>query len=214
MGSNSRKELGALAVSQINRRGFNHVGGVAGLGLNVTQSGSRSWVFRYQIAGIRKDMGLGGYPDITLAQAKELARAARIKLSQGIDPIEENRAARRKMIADLAAALNFQEAAKRYIDSQEPSWKNGKHVQQWRNTIDTYAVPKIGALPVGDVGLTDVLAVLEPIWRRKTETASRLRGRIESILDWAAARGSGCADSPPAADAAGRPARTGSCRVR
>ena len=95
MGSNSRKELGALAVSQINRRGFNHVGGVAGLGLNVTQSGSRSWVFRYQIAGIRKDMGLGGYPDITLAQAKELARAARIKLSQGIDPIEENRAARR-----------------------------------------------------------------------------------------------------------------------
>lgn len=189
MGSNSRKELGALAVSQINRRGFNHVGGVAGLGLNVTQSGSRSWVFRYQIAGIRKDMGLGGYPDITLAQAKELARAARIKLSQGIDPIEENRAARRKMIADLAAALNFQEAAKRYIDSQEPIWKNSKHVQQWRNTIDTYAVPKIGALPVGDVGLTDVLAVLEPIWRSKTETASRLRGRIESILDWAAARG-------------------------
>ena len=189
MGSNSRKELGALAVSQINRRGFNHVGGVAGLGLNVTQSGSRSWVFRYQIAGIRKDMGLGGYPDITLAQAKELARAARIKLSQGIDPIEENRAARRKMIADLAAALNFQEAAKRYIDSQEPSWKNSKHVQQWRNTIDTYAVPKIGAQPVGDVGLTDVLAVLEPIWRSKTETASRLRGRIESILDWAAARG-------------------------
>lgn len=94
-------------------------------------------------------MGLGGYPDVTLAQAKELARAARIKLSQGIDPIEENRAARRKMIADLAAAISFKEAAKRYIDSQEPIWKNSKHVQQWRNTIDTYAVPKIGALAVG-----------------------------------------------------------------
>ena len=184
-----RKELGALAVSQISRRGINFVGGVAGLGLNVTQTGSRSWILRYQVAGVRKDMGLGGYPDITLAQAKDLARNARIKLAQGIDPITENRAARRKMLADLVAAITFKEAAKQYIDSQEATWENDKHVQQWRNTIDTYASPKIGQLPVRDVCLSDVLGIIEPIWRTKTETASRLRGRIEAILDWSIAKG-------------------------
>ncbi len=188
MGAKGR-ELGALAVSQISRRGINFVGGVAGLGINVTRTGSRSWIFRYQVAGIRKDMGLGGYPDVTLAQAKERARTARFKLAQGIDPIEESRAARRKMIADLSSALTFKEAAKRYIDSQEATWKNSKHVQQWRNTIETYAEPKIGRLPVKEISLRDILAVLEPIWHEKTETASRLRGRIEAILDWAAARG-------------------------
>lgn len=189
MGSNKRKELGALAVSQINRRGINFVGGVTGLGLNVTATGSRSWILRYRVAGIRKDMGLGGYPDVTLAHAKELARTARIKLAQGIDPIAERRSERRKLIAEVAAAVTFQEAARHYVDSQESTWQNGKHVQQWRNTIDTYANPKIGQLPVRDVTLTDVLAVLEPIWRTKTETASRLRGRIESVLDWAIAKG-------------------------
>ena len=189
MGSNSRKELGALAVSQIKRRGITFVGGVAGLGLNVSQTGSRSWILRYQVAGIRKDKGLGGYPDVTLAQAKELARTARNKVSQGIDPIEESRAARRKMIADIASTITFKEASTRYIDSQKTTWKNSKHIQQWRNTIDTYAAPKIGALSVKEVSLTDVLSILEPIWHSKTETASRLRGRIEAILDWAAARG-------------------------
>jgi integrase len=186
---NKRKELGALAVSQINRRGINFVGGVAGLGINVTQTGSRSWILRYQVAGVRKDMGLGGYPDITLAQAKEQARLARIKLAQGIDPVSHNRAARRKMVAEIAAAVTFKDAAKRYIDSQESTWQNDKHVQQWRNTIESYATPKIGQLPVKDIVLTDVLSVLEPIWHTKTETASRLRGRVESIIDWAIAKG-------------------------
>lgn len=189
MGSTNRKELGALAVSQINRRGINFVGGVTGLGLNVTQTGSRSWILRYRVAGVRKDMGLGGYPDVTLAQAKELARTARIKLAQGIDPIAERREEWRKLIAEVAAAVTFKEAARRYIDSQESTWQNDKHVQQWRNTIETYAAPKIGQLPVKDITLADVLSVLEPIWRNKTETASRLRGRIESIIDWAIAKG-------------------------
>lgn len=134
-------------------------------------------------------MGLGGYPDVTLAQAKELARIARIKLSQGIDPIAERRVERRKLIAEVAAAVTFKEAARRYIDSQESTWQNDKHAQQWRNTIETYAAPKIGHLPVKDIALADVLSVLEPIWHIKTETASRLRGRIESIIDWAIAKG-------------------------
>lgn len=134
-------------------------------------------------------MGLGGYPDVTLSQAKELARSARIKLSQGIDPIENCREARRKLVARMAATITFKDAAKTYIDTHEATWQNDKHVQQWRNTIETYANPKIGQLPVRDVALSDVLSVLEPIWHKKTETASRLRGRIESILDWAIARG-------------------------
>lgn len=189
MGSINRKEHGALAVSQITRRGINFVGGVTGLGLNVTQTGSRSWILRYRVAGVRKDMGLGGYPDVTLAQAKELARIARIKLAQGIDPITERRVERRKLIAQIAGAITFKEAARRYIDSQESTWQNDKHVQQWRNTIETYAAPKIGQLPIKDIALSDVLSVLEPIWHIKTETASRLRGRIESIINWAIAKG-------------------------
>lgn len=189
MGSYNRKELGALAVSQIRRRGITFVGGVPGLGINVAQSGSRSWILRYQVAGIRKDKGLGGYPEVPLAKARELARNDRIGLSQGVDPIEAARTARRKMIAECLAAISFREAARQYIDSQKSTWNNIKHVQQWRNTIETYAGPKIGGLPVKDVSLSDILAILEPIWHTKTETASRLRGRIESILDWAIAKG-------------------------
>lgn len=182
-------ELGAIAVSNIRRRGINFVGGVTGLGLNVTECGSRSWILRYTVKGRRRDMGLGGYPDVTLAQAKEAARVARAKLAQGIDPIADVRAARSKLMADQALALTFSQAATQFIDTHESTWRNAKHVQQWRNTIGTYANPKIGRVLVRDLGLPHVLSVLEPIWATKTETASRLRGRIESILDWAIARG-------------------------
>jgi integrase len=184
-----RKELGALAVSLIVRRGINFVGGVAGLGINVTQSGSRSWVLRYQVGGVRRDLGLGGYPDVTLAEAKERARAARAKIAQGVDPIEDVRTLRSKLIASKTAAITFGKAATQYIDTHEQGWRNAKHVQQWRNTIETYANPVIGQMLVRDVGLPQVLAILEPLWRTKTETASRLRSRIESVLDWATARG-------------------------
>lgn len=134
-------------------------------------------------------MGLGGYPDVTLAAAKEAARTARSKIAQGIDPIEDARAQRSKLIASQLSALTFSEAAKRYIDTHEATWRNAKHVQQWRNTIQAYAEPVIGKMLVRDVGQAEILKVLEPIWRTKTETASRLRGRLESVFDWAAARG-------------------------
>lgn len=182
-------ELGALAVAQIRRRGINFVGGVAGLAINVCQSGSRSWVLRYTVNGRRRDKGLGGYPDVTLAQAKELARATRAALSQGVDPVEAGQAARRKLITEQVALMTFSQAATRYIDTHEAGWRNPKHAQQWRNTIATYAGPVIGERPVRDVGLSEILAILEPIWRTKTETANRLRGRMESVLDWANARG-------------------------
>lgn len=184
-----RKELGALAVSQISRRGINFVGGVTGLALNVTKSGSRSWVLRYQVGGKRRDKGLGGYPDVTLAQAKEAARAARAKITQGIDPVEDARILRSQLIASQASAITFAQAATQYIDAHKDSWRNAKHAQQWTNTLQVYAYPKIGRMLVRDVALPQILAILEPIWRDKTETASRVRGRIESVLDWAAVRG-------------------------
>ncbi len=182
-------ELGALAVSNIRRRGITFVGGVTGLGLNVCATGGRSWVLRYRVGGVRRDMGLGGYPDVTLAQAREIGRSARAKLALGIDPIDESRAAKRKLLESKLATITFRDAAKSYIESHQSSWRNAKHGQQWTSTIETYANPKIGHLPVRDVRLQDVLAALKPIWHTKTETATRVRGRIESILDWAIAMG-------------------------
>jgi integrase len=181
--------MSALAVQRIDRRGITFVGGVAGLGMNVTQYGSKSWILRYQVGGKRRDMGLGGYPDVTLAAAREAARAARAKLSQGVDPIQDIRERRSALIAAQASAITFAKAAEAYISAHEAGWKNSKHGQQWRNTIQTYANPIVGKLLVRDVALPHVLSILDPIWRQKTETASRLRNRIELVIDFAIARG-------------------------
>ena len=191
------KELGALAVAGIRRPGVTFVGGVRGLAISVATGGSRSWILRYQLAGRRRELGLGSYPSVTLANAREAARAARGKLAQGIDPIEEARLARDRLAAEKAAAITFAEAATRYIASHERGWKNAKHVQQWISTIETYANPVIGKVPVRDVDVALVLRVLEPMWHAKTETASRLRGHIESVIDWSIALGYR-ADSNPA----------------
>jgi integrase len=183
------KELGPLAVSRLSQPGLHFVGGVAGLALQVSASGARSWVLRIQIGDKRRDMGLGGFPDVPLANAREAARVARAKVKEGIDPIANARAARSALKAEQAAAQTFKTCALAYIEAHEAGWRNAKHAQQWRNTLDTYAYPVIGNLLVRDVGLPQVLSVLEPIWKKKTETASRLRGRLEAILDWATTRG-------------------------
>src|SRR5690606_30901176 len=106
------------------------VGGVAGLAINVTKTGGRSWILRYQVDGKRRDMGLGGYPDVTLSQAKEKARAARALLSEGIDPIENTRAKRSRLKAEQSSAITFQQAAYKYLEAHEGTWKNAKHAQQ------------------------------------------------------------------------------------
>ena len=183
------KELGPLAVSRLASPGLHFVGGVAGLALQVNQRGARSWVLRVQVGDKRRDMGLGGFPDVSLAGAREAAREARAKVRDGVDPIADSRALRSAMKADQAQAKTFKFCALAYIDAHEAGWRNAKHAQQWRNTLDTYAYPVIGNLLVRDIGLPHVLAVLEPIWITKTETASRLRGRLESIVDWATTRG-------------------------
>lgn len=153
--------------------------------LQVSDAGTKSWVLRYTLAGRQREMGLGAYPTFGLADARDRAQAARQLLADKIDPIEDKR--KKILKAQLAAAsvITFDVAAERYIKTHESGWKNLKHVGQWRSTIATYASPVIGGLPVHAIDNQAVVNVLEPIWNSKRETASRLRGRIEKILDWA-----------------------------
>jgi len=186
------KVLGALDVSRLAREGepgLHAVGGVAGLHLQVDDGGARSWILRVTIGDRRPDMGLGGYPDVTLAGAREAARAARAKIKAGIDPIAEARAARSVLKAAMAGAWTFDACATDYIKAKASEWKNAKHAKQWTNTLTKYASPKIGTLQVRDVELPHVLSVIEPIWSTKTETANRVRNRMELVLDWATVRG-------------------------
>jgi len=189
-------ERGALWVSKLNKSGMHFVGGVDGLAIQGFESGARTWILRVMVGGKRRDMGLGGYPDVTLAGAREAARIARDKIRNGIDPIEEGRAARSALAASRASAMTFEQCALAYIAVKEAEWANAKHGQQWRNTLETYAYPVFGKLLARDVGQTHVLKILEPIWSTKTETATRLRGRIESVLDWATVRGYREGDNP------------------
>lgn len=187
-------ELGPLAVSRIAEPGMHAVGGVSGLYLQVLATGGRSWVLRVVVGGRRRDMGLGGFPDVPLADARRRARDARETVEQGRDPIELRRGAKAKLRAQAEATLTFRQAALDYIAAHEASWKNAKHRQQWKNTLRSYAFPTLGDLSVQDIETPHVLAVLRPIWGQRTETAARLRGRIEQVLD--AARAAGAIKAP------------------
>jgi integrase len=192
------KELSALEVGRLMKTGLHSVGGVSGLALQVLPppSSARTWVLRVMIAGKRRAMGLGGYPDVTLAGAKEAARAARDKIKEGIDPIEDARAKRSALYAARAASMTFSEAASAYIAMKESEWNNAKHTQQWTNTLRTYAYPLIGSIYVREIDQSHVMRVLEPIWKTKNETATRVRGRIENILDWARVSGYRSGENP------------------
>lgn len=182
------KELSALAVSKLKDEGRYAVGGVDGLYLRIAGN-SRAWVLRIKIGGKRCDVGLGAFPEIALAAARDLARDHRRKVREGVDPLAERREARAALAIERAAAKTFKECAEAYIEANKAGWKNDKHVKQWSATLETYAYPAIGALPVASVTIAHILNILEPIWVTKTETASRLRGRVESVLDWAKVRG-------------------------
>lgn len=190
------KELSALEVGRLSEPGNHAVGAVAGLYLYISETGARSWVLRAMVGGKRRHMGLGGYPDVTYAQAKEKARKARADIETGIDPIAQRKSAVSQLLAQQDQEKTFEQAAKGYLDSHGDSWRNPKHRAQWVSTLETYAFPIMGKLAVQDVALGHVLAVLEPIWKTKNETASRLRGRIESVLDWASARQYRTGDNP------------------
>lgn len=189
------RELSALEVGRLKADGAYAVGGVQGLYLQII-GGSRAWVLRYVIGKNRRRMGLGGFPAVTLAQAREAGRTARSQIRQGIDPIQERHDQTRQAAAAKAKALTFDKACKLFITAREAEWQNTKHRQQWENTLETYASPHIGQMDVSEIGQAEVMRVLEPIWRSKTETATRLRGRVEQVLDWATVRGHRTGENP------------------
>ncbi|CAM5319427.1 tyrosine-type recombinase/integrase [Eoetvoesiella caeni] len=183
------KELSALAVQRLKTPGLHAVGVIDGLHLRVLSSGVKTWILRVSIAGKRRDMGLGGFPAVPLTVAREKAREAREAIKSGVDPIAERARAQSALAAARGADITFDKCARQFIEAKAHEWKNSKHTAQWTATIDTYASPIIGGLQVKDVGLPHIIKVLEPIWHTKTETASRLRGRLEAVLDWATVRG-------------------------
>ena len=190
-----REKLKALTVGRLSKKSGLHGDG-GGLYLRVTSPTACSWVFRYMIDRRAREMGLGKYPDVTLAEARTRAAEARKLKSQGIDPISQRDAVRQSKLADAARAITFKDAARSYIESNRAGWRNAKHAAQWETTIATYAEPVVGALAIHDIDTGLVLKVLEPIWVTKPETASRLRGRIEAVLDWAKARGHRDGENP------------------
>jgi integrase len=184
------RELSALQVKRLTAPGRYAVGGGAhGLHFKVWPSGARSWVLRLLIGGKRHDLGLGGYPDVDLAAARERVRAIRLQIASGQHPLAAKQAQRHAMAAAVSKALTFDECAAQCIAAKAPAFSNPKHVQQWTNTLQTYASPVLGSMPVDTIGTQDVLKVLEPIWHSKTETATRVRMRVEAVLNWAAAAG-------------------------
>jgi integrase len=183
------KALSAIEIQRLNTPGYHAAGTVPGLYFRVTETGARGWILRTVIGHRRRDVGLGGYPAVTLAMAHAQAREAKQAVRLGTDPIEARKAAKSALLAQQAQAMTFEQCATAYLAAHDGVWRNAKHGQQWRNTLATYAFPVLGRLLVRDVEMPHVLKVLEPIWRDKTETASRLRGRIESVLDWATTRG-------------------------
>jgi len=188
------ERLSDLAVRRLKKPGF-HADGRQ-LYLQVSPSGSKSWLFRFARHGRERWMGLGPYPDVALAEARQKAFDARRLLRDGVDPIEARRTARSAARLEEARGLTFMECAKCYIAAHEAGWRNAKHRAQWRSTLVTYAFPVLGELPVAAIDTALVMKTFEPIWQAKPETAGRLRGRIEAVLDWAAARGYRAGDNP------------------
>lgn len=190
------RELPAQAVARLRDVGDHHVGGVPGLLLRIKEGGCRQWCLRYTLHGKRRIMGLGTFPTVTLAQARELARAARAQIVLGTDPIKDRALAQAAALAAQRRAMTFDAAAAAYIATREGEWKNAKHRAQWENTLATYASPVIGKLDVANIDQTHVLRILDPIWRTKTETATRIRGRLEVILDWCTVQGKRTGPNP------------------
>jgi len=199
-------KLTALMVSREKRPGCYGDGG--GLYLQVTERGSKSWIYRYWVAerdsttgeltrdpttkkvrGRAREMGLGSCITVSLAEARDRAIECRKLREKEIDPIDAREAARRQAALERARSLRFKEAAGTYMAAHRAAWQNDKHASQWTSTLETYAYPLIGEVSVQAIDTALVMKVIEPIWATKPETANRVRGRIESILDWATVRG-------------------------
>ena len=176
-------KLTSLGVVRLKTAGYYGDGG--GLILQVSTTGAKSWLFRYKRAGRIRELGLGSLRTIDLAGARATAKRFRTMLEEDQDPLDERRLAKTSAALERGRQMTFDQCAAAYIDSHRDSWKNAKHAEQWVSTLATYASPLIGPLPVAAVDTDLVVKVLSRIWKTKTETATRLRGRIECVLDWA-----------------------------
>lgn len=188
----SRNRLSVTKIRTLEKSGAYADGN--GLYLQVRNSGnsaSKSWIFRYMRNGKAHNMGLGSIHVVTLAEARIGANDAQRQLHHGVDPLAEKKKQRAKSFA-----LSFKEGAAKYIEIHRPTWKNPKHANQWSNTLRDYAEPVIGTLGMDEIAREHLIRILKPIWLTKAETASRVRGRIEKILDWASVEGLRTGDNP------------------
>jgi integrase len=177
------KDLNVAQIKAITKPGVHRVS--KGLYLQIGPTGGRSWLHRFMLNGKSREMGLGPCDLVSLAQARDLVIEGRKLLLAGRDPLEERNKERERVRAEQAGKLSFRQCAEAFLSAQEAGWRNDKHRQQWRNTLISYVYPKIGDRCVRDIGTADVLAILTPIWTSKTETASRVRQRVERVLDYA-----------------------------
>src|ERR1700686_1690348 len=190
-------KLSAVEVTKAKGPAVLHDGG--GLYLRVAASrrdgdgneklGAKSWVFRFQLDGKRRDMGLGPFPDISLAEARGKATERRKLRHEGIDPLDAKAAQRQAQRVSVAKGRTFRECAVEFIEKNRAGWRNAKHAAQWTATLATYVYPTLGEMPVSAIDAGLVVQALDPIWAEKPETASRVRGRIEAVLDAATVRG-------------------------
>jgi integrase len=189
------EKLTALRVAKAKKRGL--YGDGRGLYLRVGKTpASKSWVLRYMTEGQTHEMGLGGAADFSLKEARERARKYRQLLVDGIDPLAERRRELAGRRTAAAKGMTFRAAAEQFIRAKSSEWKNAKHAAQWPSTLSTHVYPVLGALPVAAIDVGLVMKVIEPIWSEIPETASRVRGRIEAVLDWATVRGYRQGDNP------------------
>ena len=170
-------------IESLKKVGLHKDGG--NLYLKVTATGSKSWVFRYVINSKRHFLGLGGFKEIGLTKAREEAERLKTLLSQGTDPLDDRKRIEDEKLLELAKLITFKQCADAFLNKHIHELKNKKHIQQWRHTLEDYAHPIIGSMPIAWIDTEHVMQCLMPIWLTKNETASRLRGRIEQVLAWA-----------------------------